>query len=87
MITKEQKIKLIVDVKKGHVRPDVIKVLDNPFVLVSEKERLINGIVHEPQAFNSILNYITKDLKINCLYLMWENCRNDMVEFNERLMK
>ncbi|MFW5886364.1 MAG: hypothetical protein ACOCUL_01280 [Bacteroidota bacterium] len=86
MLNKNQKIKLIVDVKKGHARPEIVSVLNNSFVLVSEKEKLINGIKYEPQAFDEILNY-TKDLKINCLYLMWQNCRADMVNFNERMMK
>lgn len=91
MLSKEQKIKIILDVKKGNISSKVLNHLGEGTrgsVLFSEKELLIDNIEYDRETFYQLYNYI-QELKpgILCVTLAWDNCREGMLHFYDNLEK
>lgn len=90
MLSKEQKIKVILDVKKGNISSKVLNHLreDSLIVLFSEKELLIDNIEYDKETFYQLYNYLHElQPGILCVTLAWDNCKEDMLHFHDHLEK
>lgn len=60
MLNKEQKIRLILDVKNGIVTKNILNILRNQFVVLIDKDWFCNCYNLPPDEFDEVYNYIEK---------------------------
>lgn len=88
MVSKEHKLKAILDIKKGRVTNEVAKHLQEGRILLSEREHLINGIEYDEDTFNEIHSYFKDVLKMKSLiYVAFDNAKEFMLTGYDQAMK
>jgi len=86
MITKKNKLKAILDIKKGGVTSEVARHLKQGRILLSEREMLINGIQYDQATFNEIHNYLKNVLQMKSLiYVAFPDAKDFMLNYDEYL--